>query len=222
MNWSTSELELLGKLFLFRGLSRAELLQALERIPCYQKIYAKGQAVYRPQEYERSMGILLSGAAEVTKENEPGNVMIVSVLSTGDAFGGAALFNECEDYVTTITARTEVRILFFPQAAVSLLIQDPRMAENYIRYLSGRIRFLSGKIDSLIAGSAERKVAQYLLSRLEGDCVRLDCSLSGLADRLHIGRASLYRAFDSMTADGILTRSGRCIRVLDRDRLALV
>lgn len=222
MDWSASELELLGRLFLFRGLSRTELVHALEGVPHYQKDYAKGQAVYRPRAYERSMGVLLSGAVEVTKENEPGNVMIVSVLSAGDAFGGAALFNECEDYVTTITARTEVRILFLPQAAVSLLIQDPRIAENYIRYLSGRIRFLSGKIDSLIAGSAERKVAQYLLSRLEGECVRLDCSLSGLADRLHIGRASLYRSLDSMEDSGILTRSGRCIRVLDRNRLALV
>lgn len=45
----------------------------------------------------------------------------------------------------------------------------PEVGRNYVAYLSGRICFLSGKIDALTAGSAERKVAQYLLSRLEGD-----------------------------------------------------
>ena len=52
----------------------------------------------------------------------------------------------------------------------------PEVGRNYVAYLSGRICFLSGKIDALTAGSAERKVAQYLLSRLEGGWVELDCS----------------------------------------------
>ena len=48
------------------------------------------------------------------------------------------------------------------------MVRFPEVGRNYVAYLSGRICFLSGKIDALTAGSAERKVAQYLLSRLEG------------------------------------------------------
>lgn len=224
MRFSTGELELLGKLFLFCGLSRIELQRVLDEAESYRREYQKGQVIYRPQEYERSMGILLSGSVEVTKAGEP--PMIVSVLTRGEAFGGAALFNEFEEYTTTLTARESAEILFFPQTTVAGFIREPRMAENYVRYLSGRIHFLSAKIDSLIAGTGERKVAQYLLSQMEGDerehSVRLDCSLTDLADRLHMGRASLYRAFDSMKGDGILEKKGRLIRVLDRDKLTLV
>ena len=116
------------------------------------------------------------------------------------------------------------RILFFPQPSVSALIRDPRIAENYIRYLCGRIHFLSGKIDSLIAGTGERKVAQYLLSQLEGgaEMLRLSCSLTDLAERLHMGRASLYRAFDHLSSEGILEKRGRTIQVLDLEKLQLV
>lgn len=226
MRFSTSELDLLSKLFLFRGVDRAELLRTLDEAEGYRRDYEKGQVVYHPHEYERSMGILLTGAVEVTKAGEPGHFMIVSVLTKGEAFGGAALFNEFEEYVTTLTAREDTRILFFPQKTVAEFLRSPRMAENYIRYLSGRIHFLSAKIDSLIAGTGERKVAQYLLSQMKGDengqSVRLDCSLTDLADRLHMGRASLYRAFDHMEGEGILEKRGRVIRVLDRDRLLLV
>ena len=53
------------------------------------------------------------------------------------------------------------------------MVRFPEVGRNYVAYLSGRICFLSGKIDALTAGSAERKVAQYLLSRLEGGWVEL-------------------------------------------------
>lgn len=224
MGWTPEELDVLEQLFLFRGLSREEMVRALEGADHYRRNYAKGQVIYRPRDYERSLGVLLSGTVEVTKEGDGGHAMIVSVLSRGEAFGGAALFNEREDYVTTLTAREAARILFFPQPSVSALIRDPRIAENYIRYLCGRIHFLSGKIDSLIAGTGERKVAQYLLSQLEGgaEMLRLSCSLTDLAERLHMGRASLYRAFDHLSSEGILEKRGRTIQVLDLEKLQLV
>ncbi|UQT49939.1 hypothetical protein M5E87_10185 [Flavonifractor plautii] len=61
-------------------------------------------------------------------------------------------------------------MLLLPQALVEELMgRFPEVGRNYVAYLSGRICFLSGKIDALTVSSAERKVAQYLLSRLEGD-----------------------------------------------------
>ena len=72
---------------------------------------------------------------------------------------------------------------------------------------------------TLTAGSAERKVAQYLLSRLEGGWVELDCSAAGLARRLGVSRASLYRALDALAGRGILRREGRRVQVLQPDAL---
>ena len=48
--------------------------------------------------------------------------------------------------------------------------RQPQAAGNYIRYLSGRIRFLSDRLDGLLVGSAERRLALYLLER-EEDCL---------------------------------------------------
>lgn len=40
----------------------------------------------------------------------------------------------------------------------------PAVGYNYVAYLSQRIWFLNEKIDALAAGSAEGKLAQYLLT----------------------------------------------------------
>ena len=72
---------------------------------------------------------------------------------------------------------------------------------------------------SFIRSSAERKVAQYLLSRLEGGWVELDCSAAGLARRLGVSRASLYRALDALAGRGVLRREGRRVQVLQPDAL---
>ena len=175
----------------------------------------KGGVIYAPHAFRRCLGVVLEGRVQVNK-----GALIMSVLEPGDLFGAAALFNDRADYATTLTARAPCRVLLLPQALVEeLMVRFPEVGRNYVAYLSGRICFLSGKIDALTAGSAERKVAQYLLSRLEGGWVELDCSAAGLARRLGVSRASLYRALDALAGRGVLRREGRRVQVLQPDAL---
>jgi DNA-binding IclR family transcriptional regulator len=52
------------------------------------------------------------------------------------------------------------------------------------------------------------------LSSFQKDTIELDASLSSLSDLLDIGRASLYRAFDTLIADGYIEKNGRTIHLL--------
>ena len=201
--------------FLFRGVPAEVVERCLADGRCVRVRAPRGAVIYAPHDFRRCLGLILSGRVQVSKED-----LIVSVLGRGELFGAAALFNEESEYVTTLTARADCDLLFFPQPLVEeLLAECPAAGRNYIAYLSGRIRFLSGKIEGLIAGSAERKLAQYLLSRLRGDAVELDCPATGLARRLNVSRASLYRAFDALTAAGAVERRGKTVLVLDLEAL---
>ena len=84
--------------------------------------------------------------------------------------------------------------------------------------MSGRICYLNHKIRYLTAGSAERRLALYLAS-FEKDIIELDASLSSLSELLDIGRASLYRAFDTLIADGYIEKNGRTIRLIAPDAM---
>lgn len=208
-------LERMGAAFLFRatppGLMEAVLLDRR----CFRARVRKGRTIYTPEDFRRCLGLLVSGTVQVSKEN-----LIVSVLGPGELFGAAALFNDEEEYVTTLTARTDCDLVFFPQSLVEDLMSScPAVARSYISYLSGRIRFLNGKIQGLIAPTAERKLEQYLAAHVRDDWVEPDCPATGLAKRLNVSRASLYRAFDALEAAGAIKREGKRIRILDGEAL---
>ncbi|MPL99470.1 hypothetical protein SDC9_45688 [bioreactor metagenome] len=205
------EISLLAQTELFHDLPIAVLRQALCHGDCARRTFVKGALLYTPHAFERSLGIISAGTVQVTKGE-----LIMSVLRHGDLFGAAALFNNAADYATTLTAKSDCAVLFFPQSLISsLMAQYPALAQRYICYLSGRVRFLSDRLDSLAAGSAQQKLGQFLLRNMEGDLADPGCPVTELAGRLGISRASLYRAFEQMELSGAIRREEKTIRVLD-------
>ena len=206
-----SELALLARTPLFQGLPETLALRAAADRRSTLVDAPRGGTIYTPHAFSRSLGAVLSGKVEVRKGE-----LIVSVLGPGDLFGAAALFNDRTDYAASLTARSPCRLLLLPQELVEeLMAASPALARQYIRYLSGRIRFLEQKIDSLIAGTAEERLTRFLRIRARDGVVPLDCSLTGLAGRLNVSRASLYRALDTLEDRGAIRREGRAIRVLN-------
>jgi len=80
--------------------------------------------------------------------------------------------------------------------------------------LSDKIRFLNRKIAFFTSGSTEKKLAGYILSLpIENNTVKLDMNMSKLASSLDIGRASLYRAFESLEENCFITRENNLIKI---------
>ena len=184
---------------------------ALTDCGCTVAEFATGQTLYQPHRFSRSLGVLLSGSVRVTRDT-----LVISVLSPGELFGAAALFNDRPDYATTLTAAAPCRVLLMEQDLISRLMDaDPCVRDNYIRYLSGRIRFLSSKVQSLAAAGVGSKLARFLLGRLTPDEPVLTCPAVELAQRLGISRASLYRAFQPLEEQGLIVRKGRSLQVID-------
>ena len=200
---------------LFSGCPEEAVDQVMARPECSLQAFRCGQTLYRPDCFQRSLGILLSGRVQVSRD-----ALLISTLGPGELFGAAALFNDQPDYATTLTALEECRAVFLPQMLLSALLDEsPRIRENYIRYLSGRIRFLSGKVQTLSASGAQSKLARYLRSAAAPGGPLPGCSATELARRLGVSRASLYRAFDALEARGAIRREGNTILVLDPDAL---
>ena len=211
----STERTLLAGTFLFRDAPREAVELARTDPRALRRRAARGEVLYDPRHFQRSLGVVLEGRIQVNK-----GPLIMSVLGPGELFGAAALFNDRPDYATTLTARTPCALLLLPQDLVEELMgRWPQVGRNYVAYLSGRIRFLAAKIDALTAGTARRKAARYLLTRRAGETAELDCSVTDLARRLGVSRASLYRALDGLEAEGVIARKGRRVRILDETAL---
>ena len=205
MSLSRSEISLLTAGPLFRGVSE-ELLQALAGTEGASLVRFDSGVVYSPRHFRRSLAVVLSGQLQVTK-----GALAVSVLGPGDLFGAAALYSDETEFASTVTAKGPSRCLMLEQPLVDrLLTEHSQIRENYLRYLTGRIRFLSGRLQALAQPGVEGKLARYLLANGGSSC-----SATELCQRLGVSRASLYRAFAALEDSGLITRKGKTITVLD-------
>lgn len=193
------ERSMLRDSFLFREVPEAGLDWALAQ--SRRETAPKGAVLYTTRQFQRCLGFVLSGKVRVTRGE-----LYVDVLEPGAWFGAAALFNDREDYPTTLTALADCEVLFLSQETVAGLMERwPRAGVNYVHYLSGRICFLSDRLNSLAAGSAEEKVEQFLRRSAGADGV-VCVPATAVAQALGLGRASVYRAFETLEERGVLTR----------------
>ena len=206
---------LLQKIFLFDHVEDSILDYAAGHPKVVEMQFEAGEVIYSIHDYQKSLGILCNGKAEARRTAGEKQVLL-RTFQRADVFGAAALFAGEGQYVSDIVAVKPCIVLFLPQELVEDLMERcPRVAKNYIAFLSGRIRFLNQKIAAFTVCGAEKRLAGYLLQYKTEEPIVLPVSMSRLAQELDIGRASLYRAFDLLEKAGVLMRSDRQVTILD-------
>ncbi len=174
-------LSCIAESFLFRNVSPTVLKIAAER--CVERRFAKGEEIACLGEFLcliRSGSVLVSGAGK-------DSALVLNILQAGECFGVASLFGSRVG-VTAVTACEKSRLLLFSQKTVEELMQaDFTFARNYISFLTDRIGFLNRKIAAFTAGTAEKKLAGYILSLpAENGEIKLPVSMVRLAALLDL------------------------------------
>lgn len=202
---------------LFSGCDFEKLSSILNECGSTVTQVSVGKEILSPQRPDRFVGMLLFGKATVTTPDRSKNVLLKQI-SSGELFGIANLFT-AQPYVSVIRAVGPCKVLYIPECAIRKLLEnDKEFMYRYLSFLSGKICFLNKKIGYLTAGSAERRLALYLLS-LGQNPITLPLSISSLSEVLDVGRASLYRAFEKLEEDGYLQKEGRIFHLFDHERM---
>ena len=203
----------------FENASADSLSKALGSGKFEERAFSSGEFITSDERSSRCVGVILSGSARVHSADGERSVLLRR-LAVGDVFGIASLFEKSAiPNISTINADKPCRVLFIDESCISFLLEnDKDFMYSYINFLSGRIRFLNMKIMFYTSGSAERRLALYLDS-FKTDTVTPDMPMNALSELLDIGRASLYRAIDSLVSDGFIKRDGDSILIIDRDKM---
>lgn len=178
------------------------------------KDFERGDLIF-PCGGEKALCIIVEGKAESYSGSTP-----LNFFGTGDIFGAASLF--CADeYTTHISAKTKGKAVYFSEIEMkNMLAASPELALKYISFLSEKIYLLNRKIDAFTSDSAVSKTAKYLINSSEGlSEFDLPVSLSKLSSRLSAGRASLYRAFETIEELGAIKRDKGHIIITDKNKL---
>lgn len=198
---------------LFCGMEESAIVSAVTRAEVTVVHVEKGGVIYAPEDFLHALGVILYGRAQVTKGGADSR-MLMSVLEAGELFGAATLFNDSAQYVAEVRAIVSTWALMMSEDALKHMMRlDFRIAENYMRYLTARVRYLSGRIDGFVRPTLEDRVLLYMVRGAKDGLYTPPMGVSGLAEALCIGRTSLYRAIDALTNKGRIIKQGRSFRL---------
>ncbi len=186
---------------------------------CGTVSYGKNDMIFDRAHPLEQLCVLLEGTALVLKSENGEPHVLMNKLSPGGLFGIVTIFSDAPFFLTEVRALEKCTAVLISEACLRELFQaNFKICENYIVYLTQRIRFLHTKIEAFTGSSVEKKLFSYFrghwILQPDGSAqVQLTVSYTQLAEILNIGRASLYRVLSELEARGIVKRQGKTINI---------
>ncbi len=180
--------------------------------------YSRGDIILSPLNTKRRIILIISGTADVYSSKKGEGVMLRK-LEPGNMSGVSNLFAD-SPFESYIIAHEKTELLEIDVDGIKYLIEnDKDFAYSYINFLSDRICYLNKKIKYITAKSPEGSLARYLDSVSAENEFTLPLPMNSVADVLNIGRASLYRAMDTLVDQGYIIKDGKNITILNRQKM---
>ena len=203
-------MELLKTNALFSTVKDEDLLEIVSK-HCVEKSFRKGSIIFSKSGKEKCIGFIVKGTAQVKKEQ-----IVLNMLKESDVFGAVTIYGKTESFVNDIVALTDCKVAFISKDGIDFVLsKSPVFAKRYIAYLSQRIYFLNKKIETYTSPTANEKLYAYLSSIAVDGVAEIRIKMTELANQLNLSRASLYRAFAELEADGKAKKEGNIIKLLN-------
>lgn len=204
-----------GRCALFHGIGPEELGQVLDCLDAVQKSVAAGEAVFWAGERADRIGVLLSGKAQVIREEYDGTRTIVTELKPGELFGetfACAARDEGKTFpVTVLSAAESVVLLLNYQRAVSTCPAacpfHGRLIENMLAILAEKNLLLNRRLGHLSKRGTREKLLSYLretaASQGGTECT-VPFNRQELADYLCVERSAMSAALSRLQREGLI------------------
>ena len=184
--------------------------------------YSKGDSVSLEDETIDHVGIVLSGAVDMIKEDVWGNRTLLIRLHEHELFGETFTCSDQVRSVVTFLASENAEILFLPFRKVmhtcsSACIFHHQLIENMVRLIADKNLTLIRKIEVISKKTLREKILAYLSIQSQIHDTRyfeIPLGRIELADYLCADRSALTRELSSMKKDGLIDFDKNMFRIL--------
>ena len=196
------EQTILKSMSLFQNLppeAFSALLSAARR-----RVYDREEVLLRAGDTTRELGVVLSGAVRLEREDVMGNRELVGQVHAGEIF--AEVFAVLPDMPVLVTAVAAERseVLFLP---VEHLTARPETAARLLRLMAEKNAELSEKLRCVSRRTTREKLLSYLAAqraRAGSERFALRFDRQQLADYLAVDRSAMCRELSRLRAEGLL------------------
>ena len=204
--------EILQKSILFRGLSEAEISDALDFFQAEERKYRKGAGILHAGMLTDRMGLVLEGSVTIENNDIWGNRTILSNVGKGQFFAETYAYLPEEPMLVDVVANENCRILFLRIGS----LQRPSLStapwvmtflSNLLRISAHKNLALSGRSFHTAPKTIRGRVMSYLNTvSLQKGSHEFDIPFDRqqLADYLNLERSALSKELGKMVRDGLI------------------
>ncbi len=207
---------------LFEGIAPEDRQAMLGCVGYHIAQFHKGDIVALEGENVKHIGIVLSGAVDMVKEDIWGNKTMLVRMGRDDIFGESFACGSDTLSVVTFLVSEDARILFMPfgrvmrSCAMSCEFHH-RLTENMVRIIADKNRDLMRKVEVVSKRTTREKLLTYLSlqAQLQGTrYFEVPLGRVELAEYLCVDRSAMTRELAKMKEDGLIDYDKNCFRML--------
>lgn len=206
----------LSKTILFRGNSPQEVEEMLHCLAAEEKAYAKGEIIYHAGDIVHSMGLVLSGSANIETIDLWGNKSILNHIGPGQIFAETYASIPGEPMMVSVVATEPIIILFLNtnrllQTCPNACPHHHKLLRNLMMVMAQKNLHLSQRISHTSAKSIRGRLIAYLsfqATKQGSYQVTVPFNRQQLAEYLGVDRSAMSNELSKMRRDGLLTVEG--------------
>ncbi len=204
--------EVLKQSEIFHGITSDERKELLTCLGAYRRSYQKGELIFRMGEETQVLGIVLSGAVNIEKDDIWGNESILSHVEPGEVFGETYACVPGERLMVNVVAAEPAEILFLDVNHVLKTCPNAcgfhqQLVHNLVNVMASKNLALTRKISHTAPKTIRGRLMSYLSYQVlrQGSFeLELPFDRQQLADYLVVDRSAMSAELGKMKADGLL------------------
>ena len=207
---------------LFHGIQPEERIAMLSCIGYHIGTFKKGDIVSFEGDNLKHIGIVISGAVDMVKEDLWGNKTMLVRMRKDELFGETFACGSDNLSVVTFLVSEDAKVLFMPFDRVmhscTMACQfHHRLIENMVKVIADKNRDLMRKIDVVSKRTIREKLLAYLSIQAQiqnSSYFEVPLGRVELAEYLCVDRSALTRELAKMKEDGLIDYDKNCFRIL--------
>lgn len=204
---------------LFKDITEAEFQKIGKCFNVKKILYKKEQYILSNTKNVGTIGIIVSGEAQLVRYDYNGNRTILAEYTEGDVFGD--IFSNIGNGEISVQAKVDSEIMFLDYDHIINRCKKNcphhnTIIQNMIQILSKRIYTQNERIEILTKRTIRDKLLKYfdsITKTTSSKVIYLPFSYTDLADYLSIDRAAMMRELKNLKDDGVIFTKGKMIRV---------
>jgi CRP/FNR family transcriptional regulator, dissimilatory nitrate respiration regulator len=205
-------LKVLTMTSLFQDVAENDLESMLNCLGATERKYRKNEVILLAGTKVTSVGILIDGNAQITRDDAEGNRAILSELGRADLFAEAYVAAGSADIPVTVIATSDCRIVWIPFSKIvgtcsSACGFHRTLVQNMMRVIAVKNILMNEKMRILSCKTTKEKLITYLSDyseRVGKNKFKIPFSRNELADFLSVDRSAMSRELSRLRDEGYL------------------